>query len=232
LSETDPRVARGLESQLHVWRQELAQGERRVGWKIGLNVPAVQEQLGIRSPVIGFLTSATELEPGAPHSLEGGTAVGVEAEVAVHIGSDVAAGVSPIQARDAIAALGAAIELVDIDLPFEDVERILAANVFHRGFMLGPADRDRAGGELAGVLARIDRNGQEQASLDAAGTLGDLAQVVCLVASLLGEQGERLESGDVIISGSLNRILFVGAGDVVAVDFGPLGALEVSFTSG
>jgi 2-keto-4-pentenoate hydratase len=227
----DPRIARGLEAQLRGWRERLDRGERRVGWKIALNVPAVQRQLDISAPVIGALSSGGELGAGASHSLVGGTRVGVEPEVAVHVAATVPAGTSRECAAAAIGALGAAIEVVDIDMPFDDLERILARNVFQRAFMLGPPVRARAGGDLEGVLARVDKNGVEQERASAAQMLGDLADTVILVADLLAGAGEALTAGDVIISGSLTPIVWVEPGDSVEVDFGPLGKLETAFTN-
>ncbi len=227
----DPRIARGLEAQLRAWRSRIARGERRVGWKIGLNLPPVQERLGISAPVIGALSSGGELTPGASHSLAGGARVGVEPEVAVHVSAAIPAGQSRERAAAAIGALGAGIEVVDIDMPFDDLERILAGNVFQRAFMLGPAVTERAGGDLEGVFARLRRNGVEQESALAGDVLGDLAEIVILVADLLAEAGEQLAAGDVIISGSLTPIVWVEAGDRVELDLGPLGKLETSFTA-
>jgi 2-keto-4-pentenoate hydratase len=227
----DPRIARGLDAQLRGWRSRIEHGERRVGWKIALNVRPVQERLGISAPVIGALSSGAELSPGARHSLAGGTRVGIEPEVAVHVSAAVPAGESRERAAAAIGALGAAIEVVDIDMPFEDLEQILARNVFQRAFMIGPAVEERAGGELDGVVARVSKDGVEQESARAAEVLGDLADTVILVADLLAELGEALQPGDVIISGSLTPIVWVEAGDRVEVDLGPLGKLEASFAA-
>jgi len=226
----DPRIARGLDAQLRAWRSRIERGERRVGWKIALNLRSVQERLGISAPVIGALSSGGELDPNASHSLAGGTRVGVEPEVAVHVAEAVPAGTARERAAAAIGALGAAIEVVDIDMPFDDLEQILARNVFQRAFMLGPPVAARAGGDLDGVLARVRKNGVEQESARAADVLGELADIVILVADLLGEAGGALAAGDVIISGSLTPIVWVEAGDRVEVDLGPLGKLETSFT--
>jgi 2-keto-4-pentenoate hydratase len=228
---SDPRIARGLEAQLRAWRSRIESGERRVGWKIALNMPAVQERLGISAPVIGALSSGGELSPGASHSLAGGTSVGVEPEVAVHLSAAVPAGESRERATAAIGALGAAIEVVDIDMPFDDLELILARNVFQRAFVLGPALASQAGGDLEEVRASVRKNGVEQESAQAAEVIGDLAELVIGVADLLAEAGDGLAAGDVIISGSLTPIVFVQAGDRIEVDLGPLGKLETSFSA-
>src|SRR5262245_15926304 len=68
----DRRVVRGMEVQLARWRAVLARGGVRVGWKIGVNEPALQRRLGLTGPVVGHLTLATTLVPGEAHSLAGG----------------------------------------------------------------------------------------------------------------------------------------------------------------
>src|SRR5262245_55682769 len=117
-----------MQGQLARWRAALAHGASRVGWKTGINAPAVQRALGIDDVVLGHLPSATTLLPGATHSLAGGTRVGMEAEVALHVGTDLPGGATPDAARAAVAGLGAAIELVDIDRPFDDLEAIVAGD--------------------------------------------------------------------------------------------------------
>ncbi|TMB24627.1 MAG: hypothetical protein E6J59_00085, partial [Deltaproteobacteria bacterium] len=206
---TDPRVVRGMQAQLARWRRRIAGGAARVGWKIGFNSPAAQRQLGLDGTVVGHLTQATVLAPGTSHSLAGSRLVSAEPEVAVHLGRDVPAGAGGDAARAAIAALGAAIELVDIDGPLDDLEAILAANVFHRAAVLGPPRTERAGGALAGVTARAFRNGDEVASVEAAAAAGDLAAVVRHVADWLAAFGERLCAGDRIICGSLAPPIWV-----------------------
>ena len=228
---TDPRIARGAAAQLARWRRLLASGAARVGWKIGFNSEAAQKQLGLDGTVVGYLTQATVLAPGTSHSLAGSHLVCAEPEVAIHVGRDVPAGADGEAARAAIGALGAAIELVDIDRPLDDLEAILAANVFHRAVLLGPARAERAGGALAGVTARAFLNGDEVASADAAAAAGDLSAVVRHVADWLAAFGERLCAGDRIICGSLAPPIWVKPGDRVRVDLGPLGAVEVALTA-
>jgi 2-keto-4-pentenoate hydratase len=147
---SDPRVAAGLRAALARREAEVRGGAEPLGWKIGINVPGVQRRLGLEAPVIGSLTSVTELASGAERSVAEMTRPAVEPEVAIHLGGPVAADADPAAAREAIAGLGAAIELVDVDLPFEDVEAIVAGNVFHRGVVFGPPDASRAAARSRG----------------------------------------------------------------------------------
>jgi len=120
---SDPRIVRGMQAQLAGWRSRIAGGAVRVGWKIGFNSPAAQQQLGLDGTVVGHLTQATVLAPGASHSLAGSHLVCAEPEVAIHLGRDVPAGADGEAARAAIGALGAAIACErDGNLPVSPLE--------------------------------------------------------------------------------------------------------------
>jgi 2-keto-4-pentenoate hydratase len=219
--EIDPRVHAGLERQLDSLRDTIARGAQRLGWKIGLNTAEVQEKLGIPDPVIGFLTTATKLEPGATRSLGDLEKPLIEPEVCVRLRRPVEAGARPDEALAAIQSLGPAIELVDLPAPPDDVEAAVAGNVFHRGVVLGPHREDAA---VSGVEAVVRIGGEER---DSAKADVDLAATISLVADLLGSAGELLEAGDVIICGSLTPPVPVKPGDHVVADLGPLGAVEL-----
>jgi 2-keto-4-pentenoate hydratase len=213
LTETDPSaVARGLEAQFEALSAE------PIGWKIGLNVGAVQRQLGLERPVIGHLTSASLIDEGSTHSLEGGVRVGVEPEVAIHLGPNAT-----------IEALGAAIEVVDLDPAKTELEAILAGNVFHRGAVLGTPVKGVGAGDLANLTATVTRNGAPAAQAAFAETGTPPAEVVEIVADRLAQVGGSPREGQVIIAGSLTPIVFVEPGDSVEVDLGPLGALALRF---
>jgi 2-keto-4-pentenoate hydratase len=220
--DVDPRAAAAIRVQLEDWRQRLETGAERVGWKIGLNVPEVQERLGLREPVIGHLTSATRIE--SEYRGAGADDLRAEPEVVLEVGRDVDGDADEETARDAIAGYGAAIEMVDTGRPPADLEGIVAGNVFHRGFVLGPS---RPALPTEGVEAVVTVGGEERARADAP---DDFAEVVMLVARLLDAVDEGLIAGDRIIAGSLTPPLQVGPGDEVAVDLGRLGRVSTTVT--
>jgi len=215
-----------MDAQLARWRRTLADGAHRVVWKLGINARPVQRALGIDGVVLGHLTSATEVPSRGGHSLAGGTRVAMEAEVALHVGVDVPAGASPEEVRRSLTGLGAAIELVDLNRGFDDVEAIVAGNVFHRAVAFGPPV-PATPPWLDGVEARIVRNGDVVETLDAATATGDLVEIVRFVADTLGACGERLRAGDRVIAGSLGRLVFVEPEDVVEADLGRLGTVRL-----
>lgn len=223
--DIDRRVVAGMGRQLRARRERLEEGAAPIGWKIGLNVESVQRSLGLECPVAGHLTTATLVEPGDLHSLAGSTNAAVEPEIAIEIGGEVFGDVGPDAARGAIAGLAPALEVVDVDRPFDDLEAIVATNVFHRAVALG----ESGGSSLDGVEAVVWVNGAETHRFDAAPAAGDLADAVAVIAANLATCGEGLRAGDRIIAGSLTPAAPVAPGDSVALDLGPLGRLELRF---
>ena len=160
----DPRVHAGMSAQLRLRRERIGAGDMALGWKVGFGSPAAREKLAIDAPLIGFLVQSGRLAPGATVPLAGWTKAIAECEIAVHMGADLAAGSDEATARRAIAALGPAIELIDRVRPPEEVEAILAGNIYQRHVVLGEPDASRAGGSVEGIRSTVLRNGTEHAS--------------------------------------------------------------------
>ena len=226
----DPRVRRGLGAQLELRRARLAEGQRSIGWKVAFGAPQAMQLLGLDAPLVGFLTSSAVVEPGATVSIAGWTKPACEAEIAVHMGRDLGPGASREETQAAIAALGPAMELADIDRPLDELETVLGENIFQRGVILGPPDPGRAGGDVAGIRARTACDGVELGSTDDTAALtGELIGVIASVADLLAAFGETLRAGEVVIAGAVLPHVWPAPGQRVEVELEPLGRLDVGF---
>jgi 2-keto-4-pentenoate hydratase len=203
-------VAAGMRALLARRRAELDAGAGPLGWKIGINVPAVQERLGLSEPVVGYLTTASLNAADEPFDVSGWTAPMLEPEVAIRVGED-----------GDVAALSPAIELVDIDLPFDDIGAILAGNIFHRAVAIGAeVPLGAAAGACLVIADGVDA---------AAGPVEcDVAGTVAFVAEYLDRHGANLAPGDVIIAGSLTTPVAVSPGSRIEVRVGELGSVGVA----
>ncbi len=223
----DPRIERGMAAQLSERRRRIDAGEAPLGWKLGMSAPAVMEKLGTNAPLVGFLLEPARVQSGATVDLSGWENPRLEPEIAAHMGADLGADASREEAAAAIAGLGVAIELVDVDPDATDPEAILAADIYQRHVLLGPPRSDVPPGEVT-VTASL--NGEEAASAeDATEATGDPVDLVLHVARTLAAAGERLRAGEVVICGSVVPALTVAAGDAVEVALDPLGRLTVLF---
>jgi 2-keto-4-pentenoate hydratase len=203
-------IETGTEALLTRRREILAQGCEPIGWKVGFNVPEIQQKLGIDAPLAGFLTTDSLIEDAWDEY-----PIVVESEVAVELGAD----------GRSIAALLPAIELADPpDLDLE-LEQILAGNIFHRAVTFGPRVETAQPG-----AARILVNGEEQHSIDAERTGANLEAMVEAVAARLEAAGEELRPGERIITGVLAPPHEAQEGDTVRLEMDALGSVEVRFS--
>jgi 2-keto-4-pentenoate hydratase len=225
----DPRIAAGMRAQLARRRERLAAGDAPLGWKVGFGAPAAMATLKITAPIVGYLMKSGLIEPGSEVSFAGWAKPVVEPEIALHLGADVPAGADRATARAAIAAIGPAFELADVDLPPEDVEAILARNIYQRHVMLGPRDAARAGARLEGLVGHVARNGREVAQAsDLQANTGDVVDLTRHVADVLAAFGERLRAGEIVICGSVVPPLFTEPEDkTVAFELAPIGGVSV-----
>ncbi len=216
-TDSTAAVTRGMKAQLARRDGELADGASQVGWKIGFNTPAIQQHFGLADPVVGYLLDRGVTPDGATVELAGWSSPAVEVEVAVRVGE-------PSAGRPTVAGLAPALELVDLDISFDDIEPVLAANICQRGVVFGD---EVPGIDPFSVTVAVTKNG------DPAGEgslLEDPAVTAAFVESFLLAHGASLEPGQRIIAGSLAAPVTVAAGDELSVTFGPLGALSVRFT--
>lgn len=227
----DPRVTRGMQAQLEARRAKIAAGDRPLGWKVGFGAPAAMQKLNITAPLVGFLMQSGRIESGGTASFAGWSKPVAEPEIAVHIGCDLPGGGDEAAAAAAIAALSPAFELADLDQPPEDVEAILARNIYQRHVVLGPRDDTRAGARIEGLTGRLMRRGAEVAHTgDLEANTGPLVALVRHVADVLAACGETLRRGEVVIAGSVVPPVFIEPDETeVAFALDPIGTVSVRF---
>jgi 2-keto-4-pentenoate hydratase len=222
-AHNDPRILRGMESQLKQRQARLNAGEKPLGWKVGFGTLAAMEQLKIDAPLVGFLTDKTLLPSEGTASITGWTKAVAEPEIVVYLGEDLPAGSDRETARAAIA---------DVHFPPEDVEAILADDIYHRHIILGQADSSRAGCVLDGLVGRVYHNGIEIAEItDPQAVTGDLVKITQHVAELLTAVGERLRAGDIIITGSFVPGIPIAGGDEIRYTLDPVDTIAINLAA-
>jgi 2-keto-4-pentenoate hydratase len=207
-------------------------GAKVIGWKVGFGAPAAQEKMKLSGPLIGFLLDRAVLPSGTRVSVRGWQKPVAEPEIAVHIGRDLPPDASLDTVHAAIAGVGPAIEIADVDGPTDDVEAVLAGDIFQRHVVVGKADTTRAGARLDGLQGRVVRSGKTiEVPADLEANTGRLVDIVRQVAGLAERYGEGLRAGHVIIAGSVVAPLFVIAGESVAFTLDPVDTVSVTFDS-
>jgi 2-keto-4-pentenoate hydratase len=187
------------------------------------------ERFGLDGPLIGFITDASVIPDGGVVAISTWAHAVAEPELAVYLGEDLHAGAGEEETRAAISAIGPAIELADIDPPPDDVEEILAGNIFHRGVVVGEANPARPGADLTGLEARVRVNGVEAVATTRLEDLtGRLIVVVSHLSHLLADHGEMIRAGELIICGSIVPPLTLAAPATVEFELHPMSPISVS----
>ena len=228
----DPRIINGTRQQLRLRRELLAAGKKQLGWKLAFGGPVAMQRLQINAPLVGFLMQDAMVASGSAISFAGWKKPAAEPEITVYLGKDVPPKADRKTIMSAIAGLGAAIEVADVDHPSDDVEGTLARNIYQRHLILGECDTSHAGGGLSGLNARVIRNGQEFANTSEFETLtGELISIVGHVANLLSFFHEELCDGQIIIAGSITPPIWVQAGESLVFQLEPQPSISVTFTA-
>jgi 2-keto-4-pentenoate hydratase len=213
---SDDRIRVGMARQFAARATALDAGAAHRGWKVAFATPASRAAAGVDRSVVGFLTDASELPDGAEIPIADWTRPTIEAELAVHVGDDLTA-----------AAVAVAIEVVDLDLPLDQTEDVLAGGVFHRHYVLG---EPRQGDDASDVHIRALVDDELVASEDdPASVIGTPPEIVATVADELRRHGEELRPGDLIMGGSTIPLQPVSPGERLRVEADGLGVLGLTF---
>jgi len=212
------RMRPGMEVQLARRREAIAAGMRPRGWKIGLNVKAVQGHFGIGAPVVGWLDGRRVLASGESFGFEPTKAMRVEPEVCLRVGE-----------HNRLEAIAPALEIVDYSTPPSDLFALLASSVLHLATVVGafaPPERAR---ELGTRWPKLEVTGQPPTAIGEGLVPSDLQSSIDYAAELLGAFGERLVPGDLILAGSYAAgVPPLDRGATALAEFGPLGSVSIT----
>jgi 2-oxo-3-hexenedioate decarboxylase len=212
----DPRVAAGMLRQLADRATVLDAGARPLGWKIGFGSSAAMAQLGTTGALVGFLTDRSLLADAGTLAIGAWGAPRLECELAVRIDD-----------AGAIDAVAPAIELVDF-VATDNVEAILAGNIFQRRVVLGAAQPP----SRMPTHSLVARDGATVSETDDPLALpGEPVALVAHVARYLESVGERLQAGEWIITGmTMAPPLEIAPGETIEHRLDPFGSVSVVLT--
>jgi 2-keto-4-pentenoate hydratase len=235
-ADPDLGMADGYAVQQELVKLLLADGDRIVGYKVGLTSKPMQKMIGVDTPDYGPVLGSTVYADGDAVPVSAFIQPKIEAEIAFVLGSPLAGpGVSVLDARRAIAGMTAAVEIVDSR--FADWRIRLADTVADLASNGAVAISSRVvpleGAEtliprLIGMV--LTRQGDLVDTGAGAAALGDPVRVVAWLANTLGSMGAKLEAGHLVMTGALHAAVPMRAGDVFRAEFDRLGPLTVRVT--
>jgi 2-oxopent-4-enoate/cis-2-oxohex-4-enoate hydratase len=178
-----------------------------VGYKVGFTTAALQERHGVTEPVLGFMLASGVFGSGDAVPLARFFAIGVEVEIAFLLKADLAGpGVTPVSALLAVEGAMPSFELIDFRL--SGTPRgidVVADGVYANAIVLGRPLTAVAGMDLAleGVVFEQDGKIVAQTAAEVWATCSCPAWA----ANALGKMGRGLRAGDLVLTGSISKVL-------------------------
>jgi 2-keto-4-pentenoate hydratase len=235
-SATAPKdEAEGYRIQRAVHDLLLPQVGALVGYKIGCTSAVMQRYLDIPHPCAGGVFARGVHASGATLKAADFVRVGVECEIAVRLARDLAASGAPFTADSVAGAIEVylpAIEIVDeryVQWETMGAPTLVADDFFAAGCVLGEPVAREAAPDLLAVVGRALINGVEAGRGTGADVLGHPHHALAWLANHLAEEGRSLHAGQLVLTGSLVKTVWLTAGDRVTMELEGLGRVEAAF---
>lgn len=218
--------------QNEIKRRKIARGHRIIGLKAGLTSWAKMKQMSISTPIFGFLSDSFALADGAQCPISELIHPKVEPEI-VFVTKALLKGPG-CHVADVLAATDfvmAGIEVIDSryrDFKF-DLKSVVADNCSSSRFVLGSVARNLDGLDLRTLGVVFEKNGQVMSLGAGAAVLGHPAIAVAMLANHLGQYGEEIPAGTMILSGGITEAISVAAGDAIHLRAQGLGTTSLRF---
>lgn len=207
----------------------------RVGYKIGCTSPVMQQYLAIPHPCYGGVFARGVHDTGVSLASGDFVRVGVECEIAVRLGRDLSPSQAPFTADTvgyAVEAYLPAIEIVDdryqewqsLGLP-----TLVADDFFAAGCVLGKPVARTAAPDLLSVVGRAIISDVEAGQGTGGDVLGHPLNALAWLADRLAASGKHLGAGEIVLTGSLVKTVWLKPGDSVSMELEGLGSVNATF---
>lgn len=221
-----------------IYRAKLESGRNVIGWKIGLTSKAMQYALNIDIPDSGILFDDMLFENGVTVPAGRFIQPRIEAEIAFVTKSPF--GGADVTRAEVLAAtdyVAPSIEILDtriqrVDVPSGKARTVydtISDNAANAGIVLGTERHAVDAFDLRWVGAITSRNDVVEETGLGAGVLNDPVESVVWLARRMAQYGQRIEAGQIILSGSFIRPVECPPGTRIHADFAAFGSVDISF---
>lgn len=225
-------VADAYQVQLINIERRLKSGRRIVGCKVGLTSLAMQRMLGVDQPDFGHILDDMVIRNGGRCATSELIAPRVEPEIAFVLAKALRGpGVSRADVLAATEYVTPALEIIDTRIKDWKIGLVdtIADNASSAQIVLGDQKTSPRDCDLRLVGMILEKNGQLAETGAGAAALGHPAEAVAWLVKKLGEFGQQIAAGSIVMPGALCRAIDVVAGDSVTATFDRLGSVQVSF---
>lgn len=213
-------------------QNKINKGHRIAGLKMGLTSKAKMKQMGVDTPICGFMCDYGSYADGAAIATENFIHPRVEAEVAVVTKTSLTGpdcNVAKVLA--AIDYVVAAVEIIDSryeNFRF-DLKSVIADNTSASGFVVGSTIRQIEELDLPTLGVVLEKNGDIAEVGAGAAVLGDPIESIVMLANMLAGKDREIPAGTFIMTGGITAAVDVAAGDNIGVRYQDLGSMSMRF---
>ena len=238
LRHPEMKMDDAYEVQKALYQAKLEQGRKVIGWKIGLTSKAMQYALGIDIPDSGILFDDMLYKTGDTVPKGRFIQPRIEVEIAFVMGADLAG--ADVTRDDVLAAtdyVAPSIEILDTRIMRVDPETgktrtvldTISDNAANAGIVLGAEKHDVDAFDLRRVGAITFANDEVEETGLGAGVLNDPVESVVWLAQRMAQYGQKIEAGQIVLSGSFIRPVECPTGTKILADFGEFGTVDLNF---
>ncbi len=217
--------------------QKLTSGRTIAGWKIGLTSKVMQRALNIDTPDSGVLYDDMLFDHGATVPKGRFIQPRVEAEIAFVMKSALDGDVTRDDVLAATDYVAPSLEILDTRILRKDPDsgqaRIItdtvSDNAANAGVVLGMGRHAPDAFDLRWTGAIVRVNGEVETTGLGAAVLDDPVMGLVWLARRMGQYGQRIEAGQIVLSGSFIAPIECPSGTEIDADFGPFGTVVINF---
>ena len=207
------------------------------GWKIGLTSKAMQDALKIDIPDSGILFDNMLFDSGDSIPSERFIETRIEAEIGFCASKTLEGNINREEVLDATEYVFPLLEILDTRIERQDkktgqlrtVYDTISDNAANAGVVIGSERHNPKKFDLRRVGAVVYRNGEVEETGLGAGVLDDPVSGIIWLVKRLSQYNQKINPGDIILSGSFIRPIEARKGDKFIADFGDFGLVNCKF---
>lgn len=193
----------------------LKDGEKIVGYKMGLTSKAKMEQMGLHTPIFGVLTDKMVVNNKSMFPIVDRIHPKTEPEIYFITNRDLSGSLDVKDVPAVCEKIGVALEILDsryLGFKYFSLADVIADNASSSHFVLGDAVPATTVLDWANLKIELLSNEQIKETATGGSILGNPLQSLCELVSLLSANGKTLPKGSIVLAGAATTAIALEKG--------------------
>ena len=189
------------------------------------------EQMGLHSPINGYLTHTMEIADGGVFNLKGHIHPKIEPEIAFVLKKPLSGKITREQALAACESMTVGLEILDsrfAGFKYFSLPDVVADNCSSSEFVLGRTRKLPADLNLESLKIILEIDGQVVQSALSSSILGNPLESLMALSEMLGNRGLEAKAGSVVLAGAATQAVAIKPGMKVRATLENFGEVNVS----